>query len=641
MTSKDATVTRDKTDPQSDQPDLSGAPLTNAKPGETSSPIRRQRMEQMKLRYLPPMAIAADSLEPWKPVLVDDQLPQKPVNGPPFPPDIAPVATCMQMVLDVARHLLLAASVPCFEPMRLTRCTPGAGDDRAYLGEFDMPVLENYRPGTHQAAISSAISLVNFMHGRPLDDAARQELFKLFEDALPKVARGNWPNKSTISILQGAYELGVPFHYHGAGVYRLGWGVNSVPISRSTSLGDSAVSARLSLRKHITARLLRDAGLPGPEHRQVYSAEQAREAGDHFGWPVVVKPSDLDRGEGVHIDVQKDQIGAAYEAVVALSPNNEVLVERQVPGVCHRLFMANGKLVYAVKRLPMGVRGDGKKTVAELVEAEYEKQLKKPISSRTKIKPIDDVARACLAAAGLSETTVLEPDQYAPLRHIQNNELGGLGEDLTDVVHPENLRIAAAAAEVCGMRISGIDIITEDVTRPWWENGAILNEVNLAPAFGGSPTGRLHLHTIVNLLEPRPARIPVTLFVGDARALDAAEAHAQARRKAGVAAFLTTDQTTTDDRGDPRRLADDGLHSRLRALVLCPEVEELIAVVQNDALLDAPLPLEGIDAVHFSGGLIQTQDASRQQVRHDALADVLTNWVWPNGSSKRDESTAE
>ncbi len=50
----------------------------------------------------------------------------------------------------------------------------------------------------------------------------------------------------------------------------------------------------------------------------------------------------------------------------ALSRTKAVIVERQVEGVCHRLFMAHGRLLYAVKRLPMSVEGDGVTDIAGL-----------------------------------------------------------------------------------------------------------------------------------------------------------------------------------------------------------------------------------------------------------------------------------
>lgn len=48
-----------------------------------------------------------------------------------------------------------------------------------------------------------------------------------------------------------------------------------------------------------TAKLLRLAGLPGTQNRRVADAQQAWTAAQTLGLPTVVKPNDLDRGEGV------------------------------------------------------------------------------------------------------------------------------------------------------------------------------------------------------------------------------------------------------------------------------------------------------------------------------------------------------
>ena len=46
----------------------------------------------------------------------------------------------------------------------------------------------------------------------------------------------------------------------------------------------------------------------------------------------MVKPSDLERGEGVTVgDVQADNLEAAFNRAVKRSPSKRVLIEQQVP----------------------------------------------------------------------------------------------------------------------------------------------------------------------------------------------------------------------------------------------------------------------------------------------------------------------
>ena len=44
----------------------------------------------------------------------------------------------------------------------------------------------------------------------------------------------------------------------------------------------------------------------------------------------------------------------------------EVVVEREVPGECFRLMVANGSFLYAVRRRPRSLVGDGSHSIADL-----------------------------------------------------------------------------------------------------------------------------------------------------------------------------------------------------------------------------------------------------------------------------------
>src|SRR5258706_165871 len=58
---------------------------------------------------------------------------------------------------------------------------------------------------------------------------------------------------------------------------------------------------------------------------------------------------------------------------------------------------------------------------------------------------------------------------------------GGTASDVTDDVHPDNVRLAERAARVIGLDICGIDIMATDVRTPFNENGAVIIEINAAP----------------------------------------------------------------------------------------------------------------------------------------------------------------
>ena len=52
-------------------------------------------------------------------------------------------------------------------------------------------------------------------------------------------------------------------------------------------------------------------------------------------------------------------------------------------------------------------------------------------------------------------------------------------------------------------------MISCDITVPWHANGAVINEVNFAPALGSNVISRLYLKTYVTRLLGGDGRIPV------------------------------------------------------------------------------------------------------------------------------------
>ena len=602
--------------------------------GRGENTMARQRMHIRKLKIMAPTNLSLEILDAWRPYLENDTLScetRKFTTD--FPPEVAPVAAWFEHVLALARDFLLAVHIPCFENIILHECklySENRDKNAIYEAVIELPELENYGPGTFHRALSAAVSSTDFMQWNPPLETNREHQFSLIrKNVFWAITQGTAYGSCTNRVLHAAYQKGIPFCHIGLGVYQVGWGASATLIDRSTSTKDSAMSNKLTFYKQVTASLIRSAGLPAPVHSVVKNLDAARKAAERIGWPVVIKPEDQERGEGVQVDVQAEQLESAFNNALGASQGNRVLVERQVNGVCHRLFIAGGQLLYAVKRLPIGVYGDGVRTVSELVQAECATQRLKPIWTRSKIRPLDDLGRAAIESAGLSQTSVPEKEQFVALRRIESTEWGGVDEEVTEVVHPENIRIALAATTLCGLDVAGVDIITEDISKPWAETGAIINEVNYKPLLGGGKISRRYLPEYLDRLMGGSGRIPVKVFVGDERALDAAKAHHNALIRRGIAAYLTNDSQTLGASGQELLLARNGLHARVRALVLSGDVEAIAIVVQTDSLLVEGLPLEGVDEVHVVGEVTLTQSSDAPNQRRQYLMKLLSDWVWP------------
>ena len=501
--------------------------------------------------------------------------------------------------LQLGRLLLQVGSVPFFDPPVIIACSSKSVDSNKWTAVAELVLIDDFPKDVYGAALQTSFSLAAWAMTHEPAGKNLEYFFKRVQERIVKPLLKVLPvGKSTYPVLREAHQIGIPFRHLGGGVFQLGWGANARRMDRSTTEKDSAMGAKLSHRKVLATRLLWSAGLPAAVHSVVKTYEKALEAARQIGWPVVIKPADRDRGEGVSVDVSDEQaLKNAFKHALKVSQVRQVIVERQVPGVCHRLFVANSKLLYAVKRHPMSVTGDGKKSIEELVACEYELQQRKPPWKRTEIRPLDQRALDTIKAAGFSVLSVPEKGMLVPLRPIESTQWGGIDEEVTDRVHPENLVTALDAARLFSLHVAGVDIISTDISIPWYENGAIINEINYAPLFGGGEISKRHIPFFLRDFMAGDGRIPVNVLVGGDSALQASSRRWKALLSKGMRAFLTNERQTFDSSGKPVHMPFISLYRRIRALTLSPKVEAIVMAVQTDEFLYSGLPLEYVDSI--------------------------------------------
>jgi cyanophycin synthetase len=500
-------------------------------------------------------------------------------------------------VLAVYGGLCRACEMPCVELGRLVGLMHQAPNWQLTLA---VPAVNGVNPQVFKALLLHAFRITDYlMVATPSLDNA-QALYARMEQGVLSRYKGVWPSgRANAFVASLAHKLGVPFDYMGAELMRLGQGAKRQITQRSACLFDSAISAKACGDKVFTALLLRQAGLPAPVHVLVNSLEQAQTAALQIGWPVVIKPTNRERGEGVTVDVNNPSaVVFGFESAARWS--RRILVERQVSGLCHRIFVVGDQLVFAMKRQPKSVKGDGLRSVQTLVEAANQAQLKHPPWTRLKPWILDDVALVCMNKAGLTPDSVLPEGQLAALRPFASDEWGGMGDEVTQTIHPDNVRLAITAAQTLGLRVAGVDLISTDITRPWHENGALLNEVNFKPFLVGSLDND-KVHPYMQSVVEGDGRIPVHAVVGVGDLWARAQALRQSLKQSGILAHVCGHSTVESPSGEPLHLMGSGLFMRCRAMLQNSCVEALIVVVDSDEFLKTGLPLDRFDEVHLVG----------------------------------------
>ena len=285
---------------------------------------------------------------------------------------------------------------------------------------------------------------------------------------------------STAAIVAAATERGIPhIRLNHGNLVQLGYGASQRRIWTAETDLTSAIAESIAQDKDLTKSLLATCGVPVPEGEIVSSAEQAWEAAQEIGLPVVVKPSDGNHGRGVSLDLNtREEVQAAF--TLAEPEGSEVMVERYVRGHEFRLLVVGGRVVAAARGEVASVVGNGHSTVAQLVDAQLNTDPRRGPGEDFPLSLIniqtDGAVVLDLQRQGMSPQAV-----PANGREVMIQRNGNVAIDCTDEVHPEVDHIVSLAARVVGLDIAGIDVVAQDISRPLHAQGGAIVEVNAGP----------------------------------------------------------------------------------------------------------------------------------------------------------------
>ncbi len=371
-------------------------------------------------------------------------------------------------------------------------------------GELGLAVIHHLLPPEREASDPG-----------PFDFAARLE-------RLVRLAQRRAFGPSTGALVRAAEEREIPWmRLNDRSLVQLGHGKFQRRIQATITSETRHTAVEIASDKRLTNQILADLGLPVPRQLRVYDAEEAVTEAASLGYPVVVKPLDGNHGKGVSIGLRSaEQVRAAFE--LAAEYSSAVIVETFQEGNDYRLLVVDGKLLAAAQRVPGHVAGDGRHSVAELVEivnqdprrgVGHEKVL-------TRLE-LDDQALRLLAEAGLTPESVLPAGQVFYLRSTGNLCTGGTSIDKTDAIHYDNRIMAERGVRALGLDVGGVDFISPDLARSHKEVGGAIVEINAAPGFRmhtapteGTP--RDVAGPVIDMLFPAgtPYRIPIAAITG-------------------------------------------------------------------------------------------------------------------------------
>ena len=498
-----------------------------------------------------------------------------------------------------------------------------------------------------QASMAECLEqILEWLGQGPHADTSRSATARL-AGALQDLAGHALSGSNSARFVKAALELGVPVERLPGGVIQYGMGRRRRRLDSSFTDVTSNIAAKMARSKAVSNAMFVQAGLPVPRQVIVEDAQAAVVAAEQLGYPVVIKPADLDGGCGVAAGLTgAAAVRAAFEAARQLSA--KVLLEQHVAGRDYRLTVFQGELLWAIERIPAHVTGDGRRSVAELIDQENaDPRRGHGPGAALKRLVLDAEAQSLLAAQGLTAQSIVPEAQIVFLRQTANVATGGEPVAVFDKVHPDNARLAIRAAQQLGLDLAGIDLLIPDVSKSWRVAGntPAICEINGQPNLGQITAPWIYGQILRRLLH-RQGRIPSIVVLGAADCDLVLEEFRACLSQRGLR--VATAGPTGVFLGDQPLTA--GSVSSFRAgkvMLLDPEVDAAVIALSCTSWLSTGLPWSRFDTLVIAGTQLPAGPAASVTLRLEqwlrGLLPACDGWVFAAAGMPRIEpqSTAK
>lgn len=355
---------------------------------------------------------------------------------------------------------------------------------------------------------------------------------------------------SSRAILRAASQRGVPYYRMNCGsLVQLGEGVFQRRIWTAETDATSAIAESIAKDKHFTRTLLASAGVPVAKGRLVTDSNDAWNAAQEIGLPVVVKPRDANHARGISLDLRdRTSIYNAYDWAKVDGETEEVMVEQYIEGEHHRLLVVGDQMVAAAKGQREFVIGNGHHTIEELVaEVNRDPRRGENYTDQLGVLKLDPAALIELQKQNVTPETILKSGQQILVRHV-----GDLIEDVTDRVHQTTAAIAVLAAKVVGLDVAGMDLVVRDISQPLSDQRGCIIEVNAGPSLAH------HVEPLIGKPQPVGDAILNLLFQHDLEEADVRFDKLSKCGKIPITLVVTRNKNSTTARELEQYWADQG-----------------------------------------------------------------------------------
>lgn len=428
-------------------------------------------------------------------------------------------------------------------------------------------------------SIRLAIDLINnLIKNTPINFEGRMTRIK-------EVLRIEEMGPSTKAICEAARKYNLPVTQLGeTGFYQIGYGKMGRVIEATIGTETSCVGCDISCDKFLTKELLRNQNIPVACGDKVTNVIELLQCAEKIGYPVVLKPQYGNKGNGVIVNIT-DEKHLIFTYNLLKKKYEDIILEKYIKGRDYRVCVVDYKVVAVSLRIVPFVIGDGKNNIKELIRIENENPLRgedheKPL---TKIK-LDQELLSCIGRNKITLNYIPKEGEKIELRQNANLSTGGLAVDCTDKICKENIDYCIRAAKTIGLDICGIDICTDDISKPLNESNGIVMEVNAAPGIrmhhypSKGESRNVGMAILNKLYNNKPCNIPIISVTGTNGKTTTTRLISNILRKKGYTVGMTsTDGIYLND--ECIHKGDDSGFSSARTVLLNKDVD--VAVLES------------------------------------------------------------
>lgn len=201
-----------------------------------------------------------------------------------------------------------------------------------------------------------------------------------------------------------------------------------------------------------------------------------------LGFPVILKPNN--RSQGMLVTKVYNKRDYYQVARQIFKKSSVLIVQRFYGGRDYRVVVLDDEIISAYERIPLLVVGDGQSSIKELLEQKQQLFIE---TGRDTVIDVDDFRiKSKLRRQKSSFETVPQKGETVYLLDNANLSTGGDALDVTKTIHPDFYDLAVRITKDMGLRLCGVDIITNDISLPLKDYVVI--EINGAPGLDNYAT---------------------------------------------------------------------------------------------------------------------------------------------------------